>query len=61
MDGGLRRPLRSRPGNTSEGVEKKTAKPREKKFGELPGSEKMSLGIWKCLSPICMKISDSKS
>lgn len=30
MDGGRRRPSRFRPGNTSVGVLKKTAKPREK-------------------------------
>jgi hypothetical protein len=45
IDGGLSNPRRSRPGNTSPGVEKKTANPREKKLGEFPGSENMSLGI----------------
>ena len=30
MDGGRRRPSRFRPGKTSVGVEKKTAKPSEK-------------------------------
>jgi hypothetical protein len=30
MDGGRRRELRSRPGKTSEGVEKNCAKPSEK-------------------------------
>lgn len=61
MDGGRSKPRRSRPGKTSPGVEKKTAKPREKKLGEFPGSEKMSLGIWKCRSPIWMNISDSNN
>lgn len=45
IDGGRSSPRRSKPGNTSPGVEKKTAKPREKKLGEFPGSEKMSFGI----------------
>lgn len=43
------------------GDAKKIAKPREKKLGESPGPEKMSREIWKCRSPIWMKISDSKS
>ena len=61
IEGGRRRLLRSSPGKTSVGVAKKTAKPREKKLGESPGLEKISRGIWKCRSPIWMKISDSKS
>ena len=61
MAGGRRRPLRSSPGNTSDGDAKNAAKPREKKFGVLPGELKMSRGIWKSRSPIWMKMSDSKS
>jgi hypothetical protein len=47
MEGGRRRPVRSRPGKTSWREEKKAAKPRVKKLGESPGEEKMSLGTWK--------------
>lgn len=61
MLGGRRRLVRSRPGKTSEGVLKKWANPSEKKFGELPGDEKMSRGIWKFRSPICMYMSVLKS
>lgn len=45
MDGGRSSPRRSSPGKTSPGLEKKTAYPSEKKLGEFPGSENMSLGI----------------
>ena len=46
------RPLLSRPGNASSRVPRKPAKPREKKLEELPGPEKVSLGIWNCWPPI---------
>lgn len=59
--GGRRRPLLSRPGKTSAGDAKKAPKPREKKFGESPGPEKMSRDIWKWRSPIWMIIWDSNS
>lgn len=43
--GGRSNDVWSSPGKTSDGVVKKCAKPREKKFGESPGDEKISRGI----------------
>jgi hypothetical protein len=45
MDGGRSRDRRSRPGKTSDGVEKNCAKPSEKKLGLSPGEENRSRGI----------------
>lgn len=59
IEGGRMRPSRSRPGNRSSGREKKAAKPREKKLGELPGSLKISRGIWNSRWPMQMKMLSS--
>jgi hypothetical protein len=59
MDGGRKRPSRSSPGKRSSGVEKKMAKPREKKLGELPGSVNSSRGIWNSRWPIEVKMDSS--
>jgi hypothetical protein len=60
MLGGRIRPSLSRPGNRSvEGLLKKMAKPRLKKLGELPGSEKASRGIWNSRWPMEMKMDSS--
>lgn len=62
MEGGRMRPSRSRPGKRlSVGLAKKAANPREKKFGELPGSAKIFLGIWNSRWPIDMKMDSSYS
>lgn len=47
IGGGRIRPLDSRPGKASVGVDMKPAKPRVKKLEELPAPEKVSRGIWK--------------
>ena len=61
MDGGRSKDRRSRPGKTSDGVEKNCAKPSEKKLGLSPGEENRSRGIWKSRCPIRMKMSVLKS
>jgi hypothetical protein len=57
--GGRINPSLSSPGNRSSGLEKKAANPSEKKFGLLPGSRKISLGIWNSRCPIDMNIDSS--
>jgi len=59
MDGGRRSPSRSSPGKRSPGVEKKAEKPRVKKLGVLPGSEKRSRGMRNWRPPTVVKIGSS--
>ncbi len=54
IDGGRNKPTRESPGKTSVGEEKKTAKPRVKKLGLLPGVEKRSRGMRKEVEPMVM-------
>lgn len=55
------RPLLSRPGKGVSRELRKPTKPKEKKFEELPGPEKVSRGSWNCLPPIETWISESNS
>jgi hypothetical protein len=60
MEGGRSRFSRSSPGKRSPpGEVKKAAKPRVKKLGELPGSEKRSRGMRNCEPPTVVKMDSS--